>query len=228
MRTQTHSLKQGWVPSLSARLLEGLCAEERKAILAAATARDYSSDSVIVHQGDRALHLFLLVKGHGRYFFNTESGRKIVLRWLSANEITGGAALLPKASRYIVSTEVVRGTRVLIWDRATLQVLVSRFPKLQQNALYIASEYFEWYLTAHIALTCHSARERCASVLRTIAQTIGQKTSAGIELHISNEDLANTAAITLFNTSRLMSEWQRKGVLVKQRGKVILRSLNFA
>jgi len=65
-------------------------------------------------------------------------------------------------------------------------------------------------------------------VLSNIALTTGRKVAGGTELYITNEELANSAALTVFETSRLISEWQRTGVLVKQRGRVILRSLRFS
>jgi CRP/FNR family transcriptional regulator, nitrogen oxide reductase regulator len=46
----------------------------------------------------------------------------------------------------------------------------------------------------------------------------------GVQLDITNEQLANAANITLFTTSRLMGQWQRSGAVVKSRGKIILRS----
>jgi CRP/FNR family transcriptional regulator, nitrogen oxide reductase regulator len=51
-----------------------------------------------------------------------------------------------------------------------------------------------------------------------------QRSSEGIELNIRNEELANEANITIFTASRFLSEWQRKGILTKSRGKVVLRS----
>jgi CRP-like cAMP-binding protein len=43
-------------------------------------------------------------------------------------------------------------------------------------------------------------------------------------LNINNEELANQANVTIFTVSRLLSDWQRKGLLVKSRGKVVIRS----
>ncbi|MGC1295117.1 MAG: helix-turn-helix domain-containing protein [Alloacidobacterium sp.] len=43
-------------------------------------------------------------------------------------------------------------------------------------------------------------------------------------LNIRNEELAHEANITIFTASRFLSEWQRKGILTKSRGKVVLRS----
>jgi CRP-like cAMP-binding protein len=43
-------------------------------------------------------------------------------------------------------------------------------------------------------------------------------------VHISNEDLANEANVTIFTVSRTLNEWQRKGLVLKRRGQVVLRS----
>jgi CRP/FNR family transcriptional regulator, nitrogen oxide reductase regulator len=88
----------------------------------------------------------------------------------------------------------------------------------------MASDYVTWQLTAHIGLLCLTARQRVAQVLITLGRTIGKETPGGIVLDITNEDLANAANVTSFTTSRLISEWQRNGVLVKRRGKVLLQS----
>jgi CRP-like cAMP-binding protein len=53
---------------------------------------------------------------------------------------------------------------------------------------------------------------------------MGQRVVEGIELNISNEELANEANVTIFTVSRLLSEWHRKGLVVKSRGSVVIRS----
>jgi CRP-like cAMP-binding protein len=206
------------------RLLDGLSAEDLTAILRTAKVQRFSANSVIVNQAAAAKHLFLLKHGQARHFFITDDGEKILLRWLVPGDITGAATLLSKPSRYQMGTEVLKDSRFLVWDRNTVGDLTTRYPKLLQNALSIMEVYFDWYLTAHIALTCHSARQRCASVLTNIGRAVGQKVAGGIELAITNEELASAAGITLFDASRFMSEWRRSGALAKTRGKVLLRS----
>jgi len=69
-----------------------------------------------------------------------------------------------------------------------------------------------------------NARKRCAFVLTSIGRAVGQEVAGGIELAITNEELANAAGITVFDASRFMSAWQRSGALAKTRGKILLRS----
>jgi CRP-like cAMP-binding protein len=205
------------------RLLEGLSGEERNDILGAASYRRLSRHTVVTSQEERANHLFLLLKGSARYFFIAPSGHKIYLLWLASGEIFGGATLLPEPSVFLVGTEIVRDSGALVWQRKTIRTLAARYPKLLENGLAIATDYLTWYLASHLSLVCHTARQRLANVLVSLASGIGRKRPEGVDLEITNEQLANTANITLFTASRLMSEWQRRGALAKTRGRVLLR-----
>lgn len=209
---------------LRPRFLEGLAPADLKVILGAATQRRLRANSVITNHGDLANHFFLLTKGRGRFFYITEGGRRILLHWLAPGAIFGGMSLLPNPSPYLVSTEMVKDSLVLAWDRATIRQLVARYPRLAVNALTTASEYLALCVAARVAMTCLNARERLAEVLVNLARGIGQDVPGGIELDITNEELANAANITPFTTSRLLSAWQRSGAVVKSRGKLLLRS----
>lgn len=210
--------------NLKSRFLEGFSPVDLNVILAAAKERHFTSNSVVINQGNPADHLFLLTKGRARFFFNTQEGRKIILLWLTPGEILGGAALLSSSSPYLVSTETLKDSSMLVWDRATLRNLAGRYPRLLENALLIGYDYLAWYVADHVALISHTARQRLAGVLVCLAQTIGEKVPGGFEFDATNEELAGAANVTPFTASRLLSEWQNNGAVLKQRGKVLLRS----
>ena len=205
-------------------LLRGLGQKEIDLILAAAKRRRFSAKSVMTYQDEPADHLLLLWKGRARYFFETPNGKKLILRWITPSDIFGGAALVSRPSTYIVSTEAVRDSVVLLWDGPTIRALARRFPELLENAIFLAADYISWYVATHAALTSKTAQERLAHVLLELAPSIGQKVAGGIELDVTNEELANSANITPYTTSRMVSEWQRSGAIRKHRGKIIIRS----
>ena len=205
-------------------LLRGLGQKEIDLILAAAKRRRFSAKSVMTYQDEPADHLLLLWKGRARYFFETPNGKKLILRWITPSDIFGGAALVSRPSTYLVITEAVRDSVVLLWDGPTIRALERRFPELLENAIFLAADYISWYVAAHAALTSKTAQERLAHVLLELAPSIGQKVAGGIELDVTNEELANSANITPYTTSRMVSEWQRSGAIRKHRGKIIIRS----
>ena len=208
---------------LESPLLQGLTVSDRTALFAAASERRVHADSVIVTQGDQANYLFLIVKGCARYFYITPAGKKIALFWLMPGQIFGGAALLSRPTQYHVGTENLNDGQLLVWHRTKLQVLTSQIPKLLDNALSIATDYLTWYLAAHTSLVTHSAEQRLAQVLVTLVHGFGRKVSGGTRVDLTNEQLANAANVTPFTASRILSTWQRNGVLVKTRGQLLLR-----
>jgi CRP/FNR family transcriptional regulator, nitrogen oxide reductase regulator len=208
------------------QLLKGITPSDANVILTAAKMRRFHANSVVVNQGDPANHLFLLIRGRARFFFNTHDGRKVLLFWLTPGEIIGGAALLSAPSGYLVSTESLKNSDVLVWDRVTIRGLAAKYPRLLENALTTASEYLTWYLATHNALISRTPHERLARLLICLAELIGEKTSSGFEIDATNEELANATKLTPFTVSRLLSAWQRDHTLGKRRGKIILRSLD--
>ncbi len=202
--------------------LQDLEAEETSTVLAAARHQKFLAKSVITNQGHPASHLFMVLTGGARSFFLTQGGQKLHVYSFPPGEVFGGMALVARASEYVVSTEAVKDTHTLVWDRATIRKLAQRYPRLMDNALSIASEYLNVSIAAQVALSCHSARQRLAEVLVGMASGVGRRVADGIELRVHNEELASAASVTTFTVSRLMSEWSRTGLVKKSRGRVLL------
>lgn len=212
------------VRGLKSRFFEGLDKAELESILASAFHRRLLANSVIQNQGEPSSRLFLLTSGRARYFYITEDGRKILFLWVRPGDILGGGALQAQPHSYLVSAETVKDSQMLIWDKAAIRSLAARFPRLRENALSITNDYFTYYIATHIALVSNTARERLARILVNFANGIGHEVPGGIQLEVTNEDLANEANVTVFTASRLLSEWQRNGAIIKSRGKIVLRS----
>jgi CRP-like cAMP-binding protein len=209
---------------IASPFVEGLDALEVRAVAAGAIVRRYASHTTIYEQGRRALEFFLLTKGRARYFVITRDGRRLLLRWLVPGDILGAAALLQLRSNYLVSAETVKESSCVVWERTKIQALLERYPRLYQNALTETVGYLDWYITAHAALVSETATQRLAYVLSRLADTIGTRVVDGIELAVTNEELANAANITTFTASRLLSQLQARHAVTKRRGRTVLHS----
>ena len=209
---------------LHSHFLEGLTPSERRTMLAAATKRQFAARSVITNQDHPAGHFYLLTKGFARYFIVTKEGKKLLFQWIGPGDLLGGRSALSKPSCYLFSAETITDASALVWDRPTIRSLVSRFPRLLENALLTASDFLSWHLNSYVGLACYTPRHRMAEVLITLARTIGQEVPGGVEIQITNEELASAANVTPFTASRVMSQWQRDRALQKRRGKLLLRS----
>jgi CRP/FNR family transcriptional regulator, nitrogen oxide reductase regulator len=212
------------VGELAPRFLEGMPPDDLAVVLAAATPRRFHARSLIAGEGHPADKAFLMLEGRARTFTSTRKGEKVVLIWVPPGEVTGGRALLSKPTEYLVNTETVTDSVTLVWNRSAILPLTKQYPRLLENALMIASDYVEAYRDLHMTASFHTASQRVAMVLDSLAREIGHRGFEGTVLNISNEELANEANVTIFTVSRLLSKWQRTGLLVKSRGRVVLRS----
>ncbi|HLK53027.1 MAG TPA: cyclic nucleotide-binding domain-containing protein [Candidatus Angelobacter sp.] len=138
-------------PRIKSPFFEGLAPLEVETVLAAARECHFRAGAVIASQGTPANSVFLLVRGRARFFILTPDGHKILLMWLPAGEIIGGAAMQCRPSDYIVSTETVKDSTMLIWDRPTIRRLAGRYPQLIENVLVTAAEYLTFYVATHVA-----------------------------------------------------------------------------
>lgn len=83
----------------------------------------------------------------------------------------------------------------LVWERPTIRALARRFKLLLENALLVALDHFDWYVSAYASLSSQPARERLARVLVNLAPSIGERVLGGVELHISDEELPVNAGL---------------------------------
>lgn len=210
------------VQAIKPRLFDGMTAVEVKAVLDCGRLKSYVADSILHREGHPGDQMFLLLSGRARFFTLTAEGEKVLLFWATPGELLGGVAILARQCDYLLSSETVKNSRFLVWDRTSVVALCRQYPRLMSNALLIAHDYMVLYRALHLSLACQSARERLATVLVNLATGIGHRVSDGVELDINNEELANEAHVTHFTASRLMGEWKRSGMLIKKRGKVLL------
>ena len=194
------------------------------AVLEVATELRFPRNSIPLTQGQPAEQFYLLIQGRARFFFFTQDGRKIILRWIVPGQIFGAAALLSAKSQYLVGTEMTQDSVVLAWNRSTIRTLGSRFPQLLDNLLNISQDYLHWYVSSHESLTTHDAQERLAHLLSRLCESIGTPVRGGISLDVTNEELACAANMTVFTVSRLLKQWQRLLLITKGRSKLVVRS----
>ena len=212
------------VSELAPLFLNGLCPEALAEILEAATVRHFPARFVVSREGNDAERIFLFIEGRARAFTMSPKGEKTILMGVFPGEIAGGRAALREPSKYLVSTETVVDSAVLVWTRNAFLPFLTKHPRVMENGLLTASDYLETYRDLLLAATHDTAGKRVARALDGWARSVGKKLEEGLMLNINNEELANQANVTIFTVSRLLSDWQRKGLLVKSRGKVVIRS----
>ena len=211
------------IESASVGLFKGLTKTQIDVIKTAGAERKFGASETIVRSKEPAIRLFLVEKGCVNYSVVTSEGREILLGRLAPGDVFGVGAFLSEPAEHFGTAKAINCTEVLTWDCQLIRQLARAYPRLAENALAIALRSINGHAERHIALVSRTARERVARALTILGTRVGRVLSAGVEIDIKNEDLASLADVNLFTASRLLQLWERKGILAKSRGRVLIR-----
>ena len=191
-------------------------------ILDAAQVRHFPPKTDVIVAGKRATHLFLLEKGRARAYILTESGSEILLLWAVPGVVLGLVSLLADPPAHRVNATTVTECEFLVWDHATLRRLARAHTQLTENGFRLALHYVAAYMKRHANVVSENAESRLAQRLLQLATEAGVTEPSGIAIDITNEQLSSFSDISPFTTSRILSRWEDKHWLTKQRGRVTL------
>jgi len=211
---------------LRSSLFDGLAPSEINALLAAARKRRFPPHEVIQREGEPATGSFLLATGRAVAYKLTPEGERVFLHWIVPGDAFGFTAPRRKPPPCVATVQTLRESLVLVWDWESSLALTSQFPQLRGNACAAMANHLASVSRVLVARCSQTARQRLARMLVESADQIGRTGSEGIEIDLTNEDLADMAGVSLFTASRQLSEWQRKGILAKRRGRILLHSRN--
>jgi CRP-like cAMP-binding protein len=88
----------------------------------------------------------------------------------------------------------------------------------------LMTTYIQEMQARYRELATEKVEQRVANALVRLAGQAGIKSQkeAGIELSFSRQDVAEMTGTTLYTVSRLLSDWERKGIIKTGREKIIV------
>jgi len=174
--------------------------------------------------GDKAEHLFVVLSGRVKYSRLTAEGDEIILRLFTPGESFGLATLLPHPPKYLGTAEALVAGELHVWNHDEISQLSDRYHQIKTNALHIALRLLGTLSDRHASLFEASASHRVARVLIDVGRRSGGIHPQGIDVHITNEQLGSLADVSRFTASRVLSGWNKMGVITKERKTVCIHS----
>jgi CRP-like cAMP-binding protein len=205
-------------------LLSGLTAAQKKPVLEAAELQKFRAGRVSAHSGDLITGLFLLRKGTLKYYRVTKKGDEVLLWWVVSGDIFGIGSMLSAPMRHIGTAEVVDDCELLFWSRSKIRRLATAYGLLKENAMHILMYAMTEYIDRLMEVTKDTAEQRLARALLRLCRRNGHVNCGGVGLSITNERLGALANVSAFTVSRNLKQWERKGVIQKRRGGILILS----
>jgi len=168
-------------------------------------------------------HVLLVTSGCVKLTQLSTNGSEVILWLLGAGDVLGAIGLAAGGT-HTCSARVATDCTALVWDHAKFDGILSDSPVIRRNLGLILSDRLAELEERFREIATEPVAKRVALTLVRLVQRVGIYSSIGIEVNMSREELAQMTGTTLFTISRLISEWERKGLVLPRRGAVIVLS----
>ena len=206
-------------------LFAGLPAPALAVVAAVALRRKALPGTPIFNQGDGNVRAHVVIEGSVRISQTGGDGAQVVLRFIGPGETFGTVALFTDG-RYPADATALRETLEASWSEAELADLMTRYPRIAINVIRIVGKRLQEVQDRMRELATQRAERRIAHALIRLARQSGHGTAAGtaISFPLRRKDVADVAGTTLHTASRILTGWEKAGLLISQRRRLTVRN----
>lgn len=205
-------------------IFQGLSQAEVEAILSESQVRRVPEGSFFFQQEDAAEHTYLLAKGQVKLLQVTADGQQVILNVISPYQVFGLVAFTP-GNIYSASAQAAVDCEAYSWTQEQLSRLSRRYPQLALNAIQVMAARVKEFQGQISTLSTERVERRLARAILRLANQVGRKVEDGvlIDMTVTRQDLAEMSGTTLFTVSRILSQWERQGLIDSGRERVLVR-----
>ena len=197
---------------------------EQDAILALASSHHYGAGTAVFAQGEAAAHFYVLLSGRLRVTQVDSSGQQTVVRMVNPGDLFGIARALRRTD-YPGTATAVSDSVALQWPMEAWDELTESHPRLSINAMHTMGQRLQEAHGRLHELATEEVERRVAHAVLRLANNGGRREADGIRIDfpISKQDIAEMTGTTLHTVSRILSAWERAGLVEGGRQKLLIR-----
>lgn len=217
------------MPKLDESLLTGvppfslLDRRQIREILDLAVSRRYDRDVAVFRQGTEADRFFLLLDGVIRVVRASPSGEQIIALHIPPGQLFGIAPAIGRDT-YPGTAEAAAEVLALSWPVRLWDGFCANYPgfaKQTNKTVGVRLGEFQARLTE---FATQAVEQRVAGALLRMVNQTGRKVPDGIEIAfpLTRQDISEMAGTTLHTVSRLLSAWEKDGIVRSARRRVVV------
>ena len=192
----------------------------REVLDAAQTAR-YDAGQTVFSEGMPVERFFLLLDGHVRVQRTTAQGDQIILLHIAPGQLFGiGAALGHKT--YPATAAAADDCVVLAWPNRLWPEFIARYDGFATQTYAVVGERLNDMHAVIVEMATKQVEQRVAAALLRLITQMGRKVDHGIEIDfpITRQNISDMTGSTLHTVSRLLSAWEKDGIVASEREKI--------
>ena len=153
-----------------------------------------------------------------------QQGHQVIVTHLGPGDGLGIIVALGNM-KYPVAAETVEDCLTLAWTATDIQREMRHIPQLAINGMRLIAHHFVELQDRYRELATERVERRIARAVLRLVRQAGRRTEEGvlIDIPLSRQDLAEMTGTTLYTVSRVLSDWEQKGLVKSGRERVTLR-----
>ncbi len=203
-------------------LFSGLSQRELMEISPLFKEERFQKDHFVFFEGDPARYLYLVMEGKVKILKQSPGGKDMVLEVTPPGEVFGGVGIL--AEEHPASAQAMETSRILKISRHDFFSLFQRYPPLAAEVIVMLGKRLKDAHSIIRGLASERVERRIARILLKLADRIGSPEAEGIKLNIqlTRQDIADMVGSTVETAIRVMSRFQKEGILRSSKGRVLI------
>lgn len=198
--------------------------EDCKNIVSAAHEKEFMRREAIYLEGDPVRQILLLTSGCVKIMQFGQNGSEVILRLNGPGEVVGTVGLCTQG-RHCSMAQALRASTALVWDAAVFESISQRFPTLRRNTARILCQRLEELEERFREISTEKVASRLSRQIVRLLNQVGRRVNGDVEISLSREELAQLTGTTLFTVSRLLSDWDQRGIVSTRREAVSVVNL---
>lgn len=198
--------------------------DDLKLIASHSIERSIEEGEFFFFQGDSATYFYVLTSGRAKLTQTSLAGQQVNLRTISEWQMFGALGAVREDATYPATAQALENSTALAVKSAYLRELMQTRPYLSVDLMKLMTTYIQEMQERYRELATEKVERRIARALLRLAAQMGSKIDGGIELTFTRQDLAEMSGTTLYTVSRVLSEWERQGLVEAGRERVVIRN----
>lgn len=198
--------------------------DDLKVIAQRGIERSIEEGEFFFFQGDPAAYLYVLISGRAKLMQTSPTGQQVNLRTINEWQMFGALGAVRENATYPVSAQALEPSTALAIKSEHLREMMQTRPYLSFELMRLMTGYIQEMQERYRELATEKVERRLARTLLRLTAQMGVKAAdGGIELTFTRQDLAEMSGTTLFTASRVLSEWEKRGLIESGRERVVIR-----
>jgi CRP-like cAMP-binding protein len=198
--------------------------EDLKLIAGHGIERSIEEGEFFFFQGDPADYLYVLISGRAKLMQTNPAGQQVNLRTINEWQMFGALGAVRDGATYPATAQALENSTALAIKSEYLHELMETRPYLSFDLMKLMTGYIQEMQERYRELATEKVERRIARALLRLAAQMGAKNAGGIELTFTRQDLAEMSGTTIYTVSRILSEWERQGLVEAGRERVLIRN----